>query len=91
MTKKSDTSITSANTNTENIAVISTKIDYMREDIVGIQGDVKDIKNQLQSDYATKEWCIAEYGQTKKLVNGVVGFILLAVLGAIVALVVSKQ
>ena len=82
--------ITSDNTNTQNIDVIATRLDYMSQDINGIQVDIKDIKKQLQSDYATKEWCAAEYGQTKKLVNGMVVFILLAVLGAIVALVVSK-
>ena len=82
--------ITPQNTNTQNIDVIATKLDYMSQDISGIQGDIKDIKDQLQADYATKEWCASEYGQTKKLVNGMVGFILLAVLGAIIALVVTK-
>jgi hypothetical protein len=56
--------VTNLNTNTQNIDVIATKLDY-------IQADIADIKKKLEEDTASKEWVNSEYGQTKKIVNGI--------------------
>ncbi len=52
-------SLNNNNTNKQNIDVIAYKLDQL-----GI--DVKDIKIKLDSNYATKEWCESQYGQTRK-------------------------
>jgi len=72
--------INNQNTNTQNIDVIATKIDY-------IQRDVADIKRKLEADYVTRE----EFEPIKKIVYGMVSVILLAVIGALVAVVVRSQ
>jgi hypothetical protein len=71
--------VTNKNTNTENIDVIATKIDY-------IQRDVADIKAKLEADYVTQD----EFEPIKKIVYGMVGVVLLAVIGALIALVVRQ-
>jgi hypothetical protein len=57
-------SISNNNTNTQNIDVIATKIEY-------IQQSVDHINAKLDADYATKDWVNAEFGQTRKLVNAI--------------------
>jgi hypothetical protein len=68
--------ITTNNTNSQNIDVIAYKIN-------DIQEDVKDIKAKLEANYVTKE----QFDPVKKIVYGMVSVILLAVIGAVVALV----
>ena len=68
--------ISTDNTTTQNIDVIATKIDY-------IQRDVADIKEKLDGGYVT----IDQFEPVKKIVYGMVSVILLAVIGAVVALV----
>ena len=76
---KSNTDITPSNTTTQNIDVIATKIDY-------IQRDVSDIKSKLESEYVTQD----QFEPVKRIVYGMVSVILLAVIGAVVALVIRK-
>lgn len=71
--------ISTNNTNSQNIDVIATKIDY-------IQRDVADIKFKLEAQYIT----IDQFEPVKKIVYGMVSVILLGVIGAITALVVKK-
>ena len=54
-----------------------------------IQTDLDCISTKLEKDYASKEWVNSEYGQIKKGFYGVISLILLAVIGAIVALVLK--
>ena len=75
MTKKDDISV--------DIAVIKNELISMKE-------DVAKINIKLDSNYATKEWVTAEYGNTRKMVYGVASVILLAVITALVALVVRQ-
>lgn len=73
------TSITNSNTNAQNIDVIATKIEY-------IARDVADIKLKLEDQYVTMD----QFEPVKKIVYGMVSVILLAVIGAVVALVVKQ-
>lgn len=67
----------------KNVAVVSSKMET-------IALDVKEIRQKLDGEYATKEWVDAQYGQTKKIVNGIVVTILSAVIVALLALVIKK-
>lgn len=77
---KANTAISNMNTF---VAILETKIDNLGT-------DVKDIKQKLDSNYATKEWVDAQYGQTKKIVNGLLATVASAVLVALLALVIKK-
>ena len=46
-------------TNAENIDLLVYKVDE-------IKSDVSDIKKSMEANYATKEWCEANYGATKR-------------------------
>jgi hypothetical protein len=67
----------------KSVAVMGSKMDTLVT-------DVKDIKQKLEGEYATKEWVDAQYGQTRKMVTGIAGIILTAVVIALVALVIKK-
>lgn len=72
--------ISTSNTNSDNIEVIATRIEY-------IQRDVADIRQKLEGDYVTED----EFAPIKKIVYGMVGAILLTVLGAFLTLVLRQQ
>ena len=72
------TNIERTNTNIQNIDVIATKIEY-------IARDINDIKSKLEKNYVTRD----EFAPIKQIVYGMVSVILLAVVGAIVALVLK--
>lgn len=59
------------------IALIKKDVEYIRKDVV-------DIKNAMASDYITR----LEFDPIKKIVYGLVGLILTAVMGALVGLVI---
>jgi hypothetical protein len=61
------------------LAVIESHINYMRNDI-------HDIKMNVQQGYVTKD----EFEPIKRIVYGLVGLILVAVVGALLSLVVIK-
>jgi hypothetical protein len=61
------------------LAVIQNDISYIKQ-------EVHDIKVMVQEQYVTK----AEFEPIKKIVYGLVSIILIAVVGAIVSLVISK-
>lgn len=63
---------------TTDVAVILNKVDY-------IQSEVRGIKVQLESEYVTKD----RFQPVERIVYGLVSVILLAVLGALVALVIK--
>ena len=68
-----------ANRQTPSIEVISNDITYIRD-------DVKEIKDNLRSSYVSKD----EFDPVKKIVYGLVGLILVAVMGAVLGLVIIK-
>jgi hypothetical protein len=57
----------------------------LQNDLNHIQADVKEIKEKMESHFITKE----EFDPVKKIVYGLVGIILVAVIGALVALVLK--
>jgi len=70
--------IKSGNTNTENIDVIAIKLEY-------IQSDIQDIKKKLESDFVTQD----QFSPIAKVVYGLVSIMLVAVAGAVAALVIK--
>lgn len=62
----------------QNLDVIATKIDY-------IEVAVRNIENKLESQYVTQD----EFEPIKRIVYGMISVILVAVIGAIVAIVVK--
>ena len=68
----------------------SSDIAVLLSQMADIKGDVKEIKQKLENEYATKEWVEAYIGQTKKIVNGIMVIIVTAVFTALVALVVKR-
>lgn len=67
----------------------STSLALIEQKVVTIEEDVRDIRIKLDSNYATKEWCNAEYGETKKIVNGFLIAFGLGLVAAIVAFVIG--
>lgn len=67
-----------ADNQNDNLAVIANDLTYIKRDIA-------DIKATVQHGYVTKE----EFEPIKKIVYGLVGLILVAVVGAVVSLVVK--
>jgi hypothetical protein len=61
------------------LAVIARDIQYMK-------GDIHDIKNNVQQGYVSKD----EFEPVRRIVYGLVGLILVAVVGALISLVVVK-
>lgn len=58
----------------------------IKKDIAEIKQDVKDLINSLDGKYVSR----IEFKPVQSVVYGMVGFILLAVLGAIVSLIIVK-
>lgn len=65
----------------------SGKLDVIANDISYLKDDVREIKTQITSNYVTKD----QFEPVRRLVYGVVGIILTAVVVALVALVVGGR
>lgn len=63
-----------------------TKFAVMAKDIEFIRQEVTEIKGRIDGHFVTRE----EFDPVKKVVYGMVGLILVAVAGALIALVVKK-
>lgn len=61
--------------------------DVIKNDIGYIKDDIKEIKSQINSNYVTKD----QFEPVRRLVYGMVGIILTAVIVALVALVVGGR
>jgi len=68
------------------IAVMANKMDNIQCDVASVKTDIKDIKESMEADYVSR----TEFNPIQKIVYGMVGLVLLAVLGALVSLVVLK-
>lgn len=66
------------------IALMAQDVRYMREAMADMKQDISDLKNELEGRYVTKE----SFEPIQKLVYGLVSVILIAVIGALVAIVV---
>jgi thiosulfate reductase cytochrome b subunit len=67
------------NTNTQNIDVIATQIEYIAD-------DVKEIKEKLNKDFVTTD----KFEPIQRLVYGMVSLVLVSVFGALISLVLIK-
>ena len=61
----------------------------MLNKLTNVEKKVDDIDGKLNSEYATKEWCKSEFGQTTKLVNAFLGILGVALVGALAAWIIS--
>lgn len=68
------------------IALIQKDVSYMKEKFDEVKEQISGMDGKLNSHYITKE----EFEPVKKIVYGLVGVILLAVVGAIVSLVLTS-
>ena len=68
------------------VAVMASQVTRMSQDINEIKGDVRQIRSDNENHYVTKE----EFEPVRRIVYGMVTIILVAVLGAIIALVVRR-
>jgi hypothetical protein len=64
----------------------TTKLAVIANDIAYMKNDIHDIKANVQQGYVTKD----EFEPIKKIVYGLVGLILVAVVGALLSLVVIR-
>lgn len=58
--------------------------------ITAIEKKIDDIDVKLGSEYATREWCEAQYGQTKKNINMIIGLIITSVVLALLKFVIIQ-
>ena len=89
-----------AKLNAAAVAESARATDHLRLDIDYMKKDIGEIKVKLDSHYVTKEEFDTiknnhvtkeQFGPVKNIVYGMVGTVLLAVLGALIALVVIRQ
>lgn len=70
------------------IAVMSEKVGNIEYKIDTANRKISDVQTKLEANYATKEWCQSEYGQTKSQVNYLIltfaGAIVLAIAGFVI-------
>lgn len=65
---------------------LETKLDIIANDIKYIQQDMQEIKQQIAANYVTKD----QFEPVRKLVYGVVGILLTAMVVAMINLVLTK-
>jgi len=71
------------------MAKIGEKVVNTSDDIGELKQSVSDVKKKLEAEYATKEWCQANFGPTKTTVNWILTTFGAAIIGGI-ALFVLK-
>jgi len=72
--------------NTKEINGLTTNVAVILSEMKTVKDDVREIKDKLEKDYVTED----EFAPVKNIVYGMVGTILLAVIGALIALVINK-
>lgn len=72
--------------NGKDINSLITELAVMGNQLDTIESNVNDIKKKLESEYVTRD----QFEPVRNIVYGMVSVILLAVVGALVALVVAK-
>ena len=71
--------------NTKEINGLTTNVAVILSEMKTVKDDVRDIKSKLEKDYVTED----EFTPVKNIAYGLVSTILLAVIGALVALVLK--
>lgn len=73
------------NNNTKEINGLTTNVAVILSEMKTVKDDVKDIKEKLEKDYVSQD----QFTPVKNIAYGLVSTILLAVIGALVALVLK--
>lgn len=58
--------------------------------VTNLEKKVDAIDEKLSDEYATKEWCVGQFGETTKQVKTIIGLIVTAVIVALLGLVLTK-
>ena len=74
--------------NTKEINSLTTNVAVILNEMKSVKEDVRDIKEKLEKDYATKEWVMSNFGGTKTTVNGILVTFGLAIVSALATFVV---
>lgn len=74
--------------NTKEINALTTNIAVILSEMATVKADVKEIKDGLQKDYATKEWVMSNFNGTKTTVNGILVTFGLAIISALATFVI---
>lgn len=72
------------------IAVISKDIEYIKKDVGEIKDGIKNLSGYFVSKQEFNDFVKGEFATVKKIVYGFVSMILVAVVGAILALVLNQ-
>lgn len=75
--------------NTKEINGLTTNIAVILSEMKMVKDDVKEIKEGLAKDYATKEWVMNNLGGTKNAVNGILVTFGLAIVSALATFVIK--
>ena len=78
----------SKNIDEVDFALMARDISDTKKDVTEARKDIEAVKSKLESNYATKEWVEAEFGQTKKIVNAIIVTFGTAVIVAISAFII---
>jgi len=73
----------------KNQSKLEIDIAVILSEMTSVKTDIRDIKNKLEKDYATKEWCRSEFGGTKTTVNGILVTFGLAIVSALATFVIK--
>lgn len=73
------------NTNTKEINSLTTNVAVILSEMTSVKNDVREIKDRLEKDYVSQD----QFTPVKNIAYGLVSTILLAVIGALVALVLK--
>lgn len=76
--------------NTKEINNLTTNVAVILSEMKTVKDDVKDIKEKLGEDYATKEWCESHYGEPTKQFKAIISLIVSLVTVAVIGLVIKK-
>jgi hypothetical protein len=79
--------VTKKDSPAQEIGTLTTNLAVVLNQITDVKDDIRDIKHKLDNEYVTQD----QFGPVKQIVYGMVSVILLAVIGAIVALVVRQS
>jgi len=74
--------------NTKEINQMGIDLAVILSEMKTVKFDVKDIKEKLEKDYATKEWVMSNFGGTKTTVNGILVTFGLAIVSALATFVI---
>jgi len=67
---------------------LTVAVAVIQSTVTDIKSDVSEIKRKMEAEYATKEWTLSEFGQTRRIVNALMGTFATAIVLAIAAFII---